>query len=101
MGMSDTTGFVLHHVIYSSVWVLPTVGYSVHGYGCSVGKFDPQVTCFKPYLGIYFLSIIPTLILSMCSIWAVLSQSGSPKTFSIEFVLSKLISCELRSYHQS
>src|SRR5882724_1664122 len=49
--MSDTAGFVLHHVIYGSVQVLPTVGYSVHGYRCSVGKSDPWVTCFKPYLG--------------------------------------------------
>ena len=48
--MSDTTGFILHHVIYSSVWVLPTVGYGVHGYGCGVGKSNPWVTHFKLYL---------------------------------------------------
>ena len=47
--MSDTACFVLYCVIYSSVWVLPTVGYSVHGYGCNVGKSDPWVTHFKPY----------------------------------------------------
>src|SRR5882724_479084 len=47
MGMSDTMGFILYHVIYGSVWGLPMVGYSVHGYRCSVGKSDLQVTHFK------------------------------------------------------
>src|SRR5882724_8309068 len=50
MGMSDTAGFVLHCVIYGLVWVLPTVGYGAHGYGCGVGKSDPWVSHFKPYL---------------------------------------------------
>ena len=49
MGMSDTAGFVLYHVIYSLVWVLPMAGYGIHGYGCGVGKSDSQVTHFKPY----------------------------------------------------
>src|SRR5882724_11481349 len=42
-------GFILHCVIYGSVWVLPMAGYGVHGYRCSVGKSDPWVTHFKPY----------------------------------------------------
>ena len=50
MGMSDTAGFILHCVIYGSVQVLPMPGYGVHGYGCSVGKSDLWVTCFKPYM---------------------------------------------------
>jgi len=49
MVMSDTVGFVLYCVIYSSVQVLPTVGYSVHRYRCSVEKYDLQVTHFKPW----------------------------------------------------
>jgi len=48
MGMSDTTGFILYHVIYGLVQVLPTAGYSAHGYRCSVEKSDLQVTCFEP-----------------------------------------------------
>ena len=48
--MSDTMGFILHCVIYSLVQVLPTVGYGVHGYMCGVGKSDPWVTHFKPYV---------------------------------------------------
>ena len=49
--MSDTVGFILHYVIYGLVQVLPAAGYGVHGYRCSVGKYDLHVTCFKPYLG--------------------------------------------------
>jgi len=48
MGISDTVGFVLHHVIYSSVQVLPMAGYGVHRYRCGVGKSDLRVTHFKP-----------------------------------------------------
>ena len=48
MGVSDTAGFILYCVIYGSVWVLPVAGYGVHGYGCGVGKSNPQVTHFKP-----------------------------------------------------
>ena len=48
MGISDTVGFVLYCVIYGVVQVLPMVGYSVHGYGYSVGNSNLQVTCFKP-----------------------------------------------------
>ena len=50
MGVSETVGFVLYHVIYGSVWVLPMAGYGVHGYGCGVEKSDPWVTRFKPYM---------------------------------------------------
>ena len=38
-------GFVKYHVNYSMVWVLSTMGYGVHRYGCSVGKPDLQYTC--------------------------------------------------------
>jgi len=48
MGVSDTVGFVLYHVIYGLVQVLPMAGYGVHGYGCGVGKSNLQVTHFKP-----------------------------------------------------
>ena len=40
---------IWNRVIYGSVWVLPTTGYSVHGFGYGVGKSDLQVTCIKPY----------------------------------------------------
>ena len=49
MGISDTVGFVLYCVIYSLVWVLPVVGYSVHRYGYGVGNSNPQVTCLNPW----------------------------------------------------
>ena len=47
--MSGTMGFISYCVIYGLVRVLPAAGYGVRGYGCRVGKSDPQVTCFKPY----------------------------------------------------
>jgi len=43
-------GFVAHHIIYSSVWVLPDGRYSVHEFGYCVGKPDPWITHIEPYL---------------------------------------------------
>jgi hypothetical protein len=43
-------GFVAHHVIHSSVQILPGCGYGVRGYGYSVRKPNLRVTCIEPYV---------------------------------------------------
>jgi len=50
VGTKGTTGFVRHRVSYGTVWVLPTTGYGVYGYGCGVGKPDLRYTRAEPYL---------------------------------------------------
>ena len=49
MGTKGTAGFKSYRRNYGLVRVLPGTGYGVHGYGCGVGKPDPQVTRSKPY----------------------------------------------------
>ena len=39
--------------------VLPVAGYGVYGFGYGVGKADPRVTRFKPYLNTDGLSLTP------------------------------------------
>jgi len=46
--MSDTAGFILYHVIYGLVQVLPMAGYGIHGYGCSVGNLTHGLPILNP-----------------------------------------------------
>src|SRR5882724_263263 len=81
MGVSDTAGFILYRVIYGSVQVLPVAGYSVHGYGCGVGKSNPRVTYFKPYPQLKDKPRDAQLQLSDADIFMKAERDVSPKEY--------------------
>jgi len=57
--MSDTMGFILYHVIYGSVWVLPMVGYGVHGMGAVWENLTHGLPVLNPSSSADFLLLSP------------------------------------------